>query len=170
MSFKIKRLIEKSGQKGLTRAEQIALREPLDYSDGRTQQAFKDETDINRIMQRAQVTGTISHLAKHQARYADFSDFDFVENERKLVEAREMFDGLPAEIRKEFNQRPQEFFEFVTNPENAERLPELLPALAKPGRQNVPVDRQRAPAPSGAPNPTPEAPTEPPPPEPAPEL
>ena len=45
----------------------LGTKQPL-YKDGRTKQSFRDETDINQIMKRAQVTGTISHLNKHEAR------------------------------------------------------------------------------------------------------
>ncbi len=121
-----------------------------DYKDGRTKQSFKDETDINKILQRAQVTGTISHLAKYEARYGDFSSFDFLEAQIKLSEGRTMFAELPSEIRREFNQSPPEFFDYVNDPANAERLEELLPALAQPGRQNIstkgniPADTEKA--------------------------
>lgn len=108
-----------------------------DYKDGRTKQSFKDETDINKILQRAQKTGTLSHLAKYEARYGDFSNFDFFEAQLKLSEGRTMFAELPSEIRREFNQSPAEFFDYVNNPANAERLGQLLPGLAQPGRQNI---------------------------------
>ncbi len=108
-----------------------------EFTDGRTKQAFRDETDINQILKRAQKTGTISHLAKHEGRYADFSGYDFFQNQLMLVRGREMFDDLPSEIRSEFDQSPAAFFEYVNDPENKDRLGELLPALAEPGRQNI---------------------------------
>ena len=119
--------------------------EPKDYSDGRTKQSFKDETDINKILSRAQKTGTVSHLAKHQPMYGDYANFDFVENERMLVKAREIFDELPSEIRKEFRNSPGEFFEFANDPANVDRLDTLLPALAAPGRQNIDVSGRTPP-------------------------
>ncbi len=107
------------------------------YKDGRTKQSFADETDINKILKRAQKTGTISHLNKHEGRYADFSDFDFTTNLLMLSRGREIFDDLPSELRSEFNQSPKDFFQYVNNPDNKDRLAELLPQLAEPGRQNV---------------------------------
>ncbi len=109
------------------------------YKDGRTKQSFRDETDINQIMKRAQVSGTISHLAKHEGRYADFSTFDFFENTLMLARGREIFDDLPVELRKEFSQSPEDFFRYVNDPANKDRLHELLPGLAEPGRQNIVV-------------------------------
>ncbi len=107
------------------------------YSDGRTKQSFKDETDINQILKRAQKSGTISHLNKYEARYGDFSGFDFFEAQLKISQGAEMFAALPVELRREFNQSPAEFFDFVNDPSNKERLAKVLPALAEPGRQNL---------------------------------
>jgi len=107
------------------------------YTDGRTKQAFKDETDINKILFRAQKSGTISHLAKHEANYSDFADFDFFEATIQLTRGREIFDELPSEIRSEFNQSPAAFFDYVNDPANVDDLRKKLPGLAKPGRQNI---------------------------------
>ena len=106
-----------------------------DYTDGRTKQTFKDETDINKILQRAEKTGTISHINKHQGSYSDFADFDYFGNLQMLTRGREIFDDLPAELRNEFQNSPAGFFDYVNDPANKDRLPELLPALAAPGRQ-----------------------------------
>ncbi len=114
------------------------------YKDGRVKQSFRDETDINKILQRAQKTGTISHLNKHEGRYADFSDFNFFEAQIMLARGREIFDDLPSEIRSEFNQSQAAFFEYVNDPENKDRLAELLPGLAAPGRQNIDVSGKAA--------------------------
>ncbi len=109
----------------------------LNFNDGRTKQSFRDETDINMILKRAQKSGTISHLAKYEARYGDFSDFDFFEAQRRMAEGREIFDELPPEIRREFSQSPGEFFAYVNDPANVDRISQLLPELAAPGRQHV---------------------------------
>ncbi len=117
-----------------------------DYSDGRTKQSFKDETDVNKILHRAQQTGTMSHITKHEGRYADFSDFDFVENQTMLTRGREIFDELPSELRTEFEQSPAKFFAYVNDPANAGKLGKKLPDLAKPGKQNIDVSGKTAPA------------------------
>ncbi len=114
------------------------------FKDGRTKQAFKDETDINKILKRAQKSGTISHLAKHQGRYADFSEFDFLGTQIMLARGREVFDDLPVELRSEFNQSPAQFFKYVNDPQNKDDLHRLLPALAEPGRQNISVSPPKA--------------------------
>lgn len=111
--------------------------EEKDYSDGRTKQAFKDSTDINKILRKAQKTGTISHLAKHGAFYADFANFDFDDAQFALARARTIFEELPSELRREFDYQPGKFFEFVNNPANVDKLPQVLPGLAAPGRQLI---------------------------------
>ena len=122
---------------------QLGTKNPT-YNDGRTKQSFADETDINKILKRAQKSGTISHLNQYEPRYGDFSHFDFGEAQLKLAQGREIFDALPVELRSEFSNRPGDFFDYVNNPENKDRLGELLPALAEPGRQNVSVKTDNA--------------------------
>ncbi len=107
------------------------------YTDGRTKQSFRNECDINLIMQRAAQGGTITHLAKHQGTYSDYSDYDFFEETQKLTKGREVFDDLPAEIRREFGQSPAAFFEYVNDPENMAKPNFGLPGLAKPGTQLI---------------------------------
>ncbi len=118
-----------------TRAELLALVPDLVYKDGRTKQSFKDDTDINKIMARFDKTGTISHLAKFEGVYADFSDFDFHEQSNKLARGGEIFAALPAEMRREFGQSPAKFFAYVNDPENIDDLRKKLPGLAAPGQQ-----------------------------------
>ncbi len=135
MSTTLARLREADPRKKLSRAQLLKLRPEKDYSDGRTKQCHKDECDINKIMARFAQTGTISHVNKYEGVYADFADFDFVEQTNKLTQGREVFDALPAEVRREFNQSPAAFFNFVNDPANKDDLLEKIPALARPGDQ-----------------------------------
>lgn len=117
------------------------------YGPGRTKQSFKDQTDVNKIIQRYQKTGVMSHLEKHGAVYGEFGDYDFHHHMQQLAKGKEIFEQLPSELRREFNQNPSEFFEFVNNPDNQERLDKLLPQLAEPG--NFDLDASSA-TPPGA--------------------
>lgn len=135
-----------------------SLKQPQSYKDGRTKQSYKDETDIQKIMARAEKVGTISHLDKYEGIYTDYSDYDFMEQTQMLTKGREIFDDLPAEVRKEFSQSPAEFFAFVNNPANLDKLREKLPALAAPGRQLPAMKQETADmASSEAAKPTPPA-------------
>lgn len=125
--------------------KQSKFAQPSSYPDGLTKQAFKDETDIKKILHRAQKAGTLSHLAKYEAHYGDFADYDFMDQQIKLTQGREMFDELPSEVRTEFSNSPAAFFAYVNDPANAGRLRTLLPALAAPGRQNLDVSGRTPP-------------------------
>lgn len=107
------------------------------YKDGRTKQAFRESCDINKILARAARTGTISHMAKHQAEYGDFAEFDFLEAQTTITRGQQIFDELPAEIKREFGQSPEAFFNYVNDPANADKLAERLPELAAPGTQHI---------------------------------
>ncbi len=108
---------------------------------GRTKQSQKDECDINKLLERAARSGSLSHLDKYQARYGDFSNYDFQEHAIKMAEGQTIFENLPAEVQKEFDQSPDKFFEFVTNPENINDLPRLLPEIANRGNYFPPVGK-----------------------------
>lgn len=108
--------------------------EVKDYSsDGRTKQAFRDETDINSILAKFQVSGIISHMAKYEAQYGDYAEFDFLDTQNFINTGLDMFAALPSEVRREFDQDPDKFFQFVNDPANNQRVNELLPGIANPG-------------------------------------
>lgn len=96
-----------------------------------TQQHFQKECDIKEIIKRHDRTGLITHVARGVAQYGDYSEVhEFREAMDLINNAQESFDGLPSDIRRMFGNDPGEFFEFATNPENAERMVEL--GLAPP--------------------------------------
>ncbi len=105
----------------------------ISYKDGRTKQSFKDSTDINKILKKAQKTGAISHLAKYEGVYGDFASFDFTEAQLQIAKATTIFEELPSELRNEFQNDPGKFFEFANAPENIGKLSSLLPQIAEPG-------------------------------------
>lgn len=110
------------------------------YSEhGRTKQSQKDDTDINKLLERAGREGTLSHLEKYQGTYGNFAGYDFETQARIMAEGQTIFEELPAELKREFHQSPQAFFEYVTDPANADDLPKKLPQLADRGRQLPPV-------------------------------
>jgi len=132
------------------------LKQVKSYDDGRTKQCFKNECDIGKIMARAEKAGTISHLDKYEGVYGDFSEYDFFTQEQQMAKGQQIFADLPAEVRREFSQSPAAFFAYVNDPENKNKLREILPALAAPGTQLVDVtapdaDTQAAQAAAAAP-------------------
>jgi len=168
MSLTLANLRGVATKKNLSRADILALLPEKKYDDGRTKQSFKDETDIAKIMARFDRTGTISHLAKFEGTYSDFSDFDFHEQSNMLARGEQIFAELPAEIRREFSQSPAAFFQYVNDPENRKMKDLGLPALAKPGDQlpsepasadlEAALAAAKEPIPAGVAEPTPDAP------------
>lgn len=137
--------------------------EPEYERPGRTKQSFVDECDINQIMKRAQIAGGLSHLQKYGAEYQDFAEAptDLLEAHEHLKRGEAIFSELPPEIRREFRQNPFEFFKYVNDPANSERLNELIPAIAEPGRYFPDVANQRVtPNVPETPQNTPEEPSE----------
>lgn len=134
MSMKYRELANEFPE--LSKSEILELMNPVYEKPGRTKQSFKDSTDINKILQKAQKAGSLSHWQKHGAFYADLADLptDPFEAREVLNRAHEIFQEMPSEIKKEFHQDPLEFARFASDPENAGRIPQLLPELAKPGR------------------------------------
>lgn len=135
MSLKLAAILAEAPKKKRDREQILALFPDIVYDDGRTKECYKDECDISKIMARFQVTGTISHVNQYQGVYADFSDYDFYAQSDKLDAGRKIFEDLPAEVRREFKQDPQAFFNFVNSDANKDDLLSKLPALAAPGDQ-----------------------------------
>ena len=112
---------------------------------GRTKQSFKDSTDINKIMDKARKTGVVTHVGKYGNEYGDFSDVpDLLEAMTRLGRAQEIFDDLPGEVRREFNHDIQQFYGWVNDPDNADKLESKLGDIARRGDQ-LPVVRKTGP-------------------------
>ncbi len=116
---------------------------PLKFNDGRTKQAFKDSTDINKILKKHQVTNVQSHLVQFPAEaYAEFEDVDLLKAYAQIDRAGEIFGQLPSEVRSEFDNNALRFVRYAADPANNKRLAELFPAIAAPGAYFVnPVSR-----------------------------
>lgn len=95
-----------------------------------TQQSDANDTDINVIVERYTKTGMLPQLQLEKL----YGDFTAVGNYRDAMEllkaAREEFEEIPAEIRKQFGNDPQAFITFAQNPENIPKLREM--GLAPP--------------------------------------
>lgn len=91
-----------------------------------TQQHFKEECDVNRIMQRYEETGNWGEQTEVTPQFGDFSaEFDFRSAQDTVISAREAFASLPSKLRKRFNNDPAELLEFVMDSENREEAIKL---------------------------------------------
>lgn len=106
-----------------------------------TVQADKDEADINVILDRFGITGQLPQNVRPPV----FQDFDAVFDFRSAVEAIEMatdsFLCLPARVRSRFDNDPQKFVEFCSDPANLKEMREL--GLAVPEKQPEPEKIQK---------------------------
>lgn len=94
----------------------------IDCGEGLTEQAHKDQCDINLILEDYTRTGFMRHARENKGRYDDVSAVDFQKAMETVANVKSMFEGLPSEIRKEFNGDPANFLNYVQNPENAKVL------------------------------------------------
>ncbi len=101
---------------------------------GRTKQSQEDQCDINKLLERYQRDASLGHLEKYGGEYGNYADYDFENHVTKIAEMNTIFEQLPAEVKKDFGQSTNKFFEFVTNPQNEGKLAELLPEIANQGR------------------------------------
>jgi len=97
-----------------------------------TQQHFKEEVDINTLVERFNLTGQMPQI-EHLPTHADFEGiFDFQTAMNAIVAARETFDSLPAKLRYRFHNGPAEFVDFCSDPENVDEAVKLGLADKKP--------------------------------------
>lgn len=104
----------------------IRNRVAIDFSDEPilTEQSHKAEVDINNIIKR-HGTDLIAKVAAMQSQNYTFDELphnDFQEAMNIVVRAQGKFDALPSQVRKQFNNSPAEFLDFVQNPDNAQAL------------------------------------------------
>lgn len=100
----------------------------------RTVQAYKDQTDINKLLAKHGAKQALSHIEVFGGEYGDFENIDLLEAHQRINRAEEIFQALPGELRREFGSAPT-FLKFVNDPKNKDRLPEVFPELAKRGNQ-----------------------------------
>ena len=97
----------------------MASKTNIDYTDipTLTVQDQHDSTEINRILDRFQRTGLIEHVNKNQAQYGEFSQYSYHENLNMIHTIQESFDELPSQVRKQFENDPQKWIEYLGNPD-----------------------------------------------------
>lgn len=102
--------------------------------ESRAQQHMRDECDINTIVRRFGVTGTLP-VAAHLPSYGDFDGINNYQEALAAIKiADEAFADLPSSLRKRFDNDPAKYVEFCSDPANLPELREL--GLANP----LPVD------------------------------
>ena len=109
------------------------------YSEepSRTKQSFKEEVDINTLVKRFGITGQMP-VPSRLPTYDDFTGIDDYQSAlNALLDASAAFYDLSANVRRKFDNDPQQFLEYVNNPDNRESLYDLGLAIRPPADSGV---------------------------------
>lgn len=113
-----------------------------------TQQQFKEEADINTIVDRFLRSGVLP-TPVNMPQYVDYEGvFDFQSAMNVVRAADENFMRLDAKVRARFNNSPQEFLEFFADPANTDEAVRL--GLAIPQQPATVAQATAAESPSKA--------------------
>lgn len=86
------------------------------------QQHQKEEADINTIVRRFGLTGQLPELQR-LPQYGDFTHVtDYHSAVNAVMAANGAFSQLPADLRSRFNNDPEQFVDFCSNPDNMDEL------------------------------------------------
>lgn len=114
------------------------------------QQQFKDECDINTILERFNVTGQLP-VSPLQPQFGDFSGVtDYQSALNAVLEAEESFAALPARVRERFANDPAAFVDFCLDAANRDEMKALgLIEGAPEGVEKSPTEAVQAEAAQG---------------------
>ena len=89
------------------------------------QQHFKEECDINTILQKFNITGLLPE-SPLSPRYGDFTGIgDYHTALNRVIAAQDEFEALPAQIRARFDNDPSKLIEFLEDETNRPEAEEL---------------------------------------------
>lgn len=87
-----------------------------------TQQQFKDDCDINKIMERFKATGMLNHFNKFEGTYDDVPAISYTEAIETKLKVETMFQELPSAIRRDFDEDPTKFLMAINDPDNNQEI------------------------------------------------
>lgn len=91
-----------------------------------TQQHFKDDCDINKIIERFTRTGLLPQYPGEEMQFGDYTAaVDYHEAMTIVAQAREQFEALPSAVRDKFDNDPVKMLDFVSKKENIEESVKL---------------------------------------------
>lgn len=100
-----------------------------------TQQQFKDETDITRIVKRFGETGFIDHINTNPPRYDFATSQTFQEAQYLVAEATNAFNQLPSDTRAKYGNDPARWLDSLA--EAPDEVPaDVMPAAAVPSSES----------------------------------
>lgn len=94
--------------------------------ESRVQEQFADACQTDTIIRKYNSMGVNPFIASGGSQYLDTTQIpDFFVAQNAQVKVKEFFEGLPADIRLEFNNDPMQFAEVVSDPQNEDYLREI---------------------------------------------
>lgn len=91
----------------------------LEEGRGGADQSFAKACDINHIMAQYQKTNMLPHVSNQIPQYIDNTEImDYGSAFNFVRKSLDLFRELPAEIRKEMDNKPENLPEFLSNPKN----------------------------------------------------
>lgn len=110
------------------RRVQVEFKEP-----SLTKQSFREQVNINSIIERNRRTGMLDHVNTKEPFYGDVSGIASYQDALNIVnKARELFDGMSATIRERFLNDPARLVSFLEKPENLDEAIRLGIAVKRP--------------------------------------
>lgn len=100
-------------------------RTQLDFTDtiSKTEQHHLESCNMQFILTQAQKTGMIEHIRNDSPRYETLATkVDYLESMKVIAEANSVFETLPAKIREKFENKAENFLEYLAKEENVKRL------------------------------------------------
>uniref|UniRef100_A0AAU8B016 Internal scaffolding protein n=1 Tax=Dulem virus 105 TaxID=3145582 RepID=A0AAU8B016_9VIRU len=114
--------------------------------ESRVQEQFADACQTDTIIRKYNMMGVNPFIASGSSQYLDTTEIpSFVAAQNSQVKVREYFEGLPSDVRLEFNNDPSQFAEAVLDPRNADYLREIGVLAPLPPR----AEGEKQPASSG---------------------
>lgn len=104
------------------------------------QQSFKDDADINVMLERFKVTGVLPQGVLMPT-YGDFTGVsDYRSARDAMLKAEHAFMDMPANIRSRFDNDPQKFLEFCADDKNREEAIRLGLVPMPPAEPQKPAE------------------------------
>lgn len=110
------------------------------------QQHFRKEANINSIMAKYAKTGILVDPGtpmRSAPQFGVFGQFDYLECQNKVAQAKQAFMCLPARLRARFSNNPAQLLDFINNESNrAEAI--ALGIIAETKKEKEEVEKPQA--------------------------
>jgi len=115
--------------------------ETVNTKPSRTQQQFKDETDVNLIVAKYEKTGQFARSTAKTGQYADFSEIkDYQSMLNTVIEAQNAFQELDAKTRYRFDNDPAKLIAFMQDASNYDEGVKL--GIYEPKKAQEPIKNE----------------------------